>query len=120
MMYRHFVLPSRYSKWQNIKLSFLLERNFTHYERAMAAVLADQTADRSRTLYFCYVAPVMATLFNLYNGDIPAHAVLQGSIDYLQDNANRNPVAAELLLEFVEVAKKAGIDVRTVRYKDNS
>lgn len=119
-MYRHYVLPRSYTKWKNFKVSFLLERKFTHYEHAMEAVLADNAENKNNAMYFCYVAPIMADLFKIYNTRITACEGLQAIISYLQDKAVRNPVAEECLQDFLDIAKKAGIEVRTVLYKDNS
>ena len=119
MMYKRYLTPAYCSKWQNLKVSWELERLFTHYERGMEAALADMEVDRTNAMYFCYVAPVMADLFNLYNKKITAFEVLVSAIIYLQETASRNPVGEQLLNDMLLIAEKTGIEVRTVIYKDN-
>lgn len=117
MMYRQTVLPRSSSKWVNFKVSFALEKLFTDYEVGMEKVLADIASDNSNHQYYCYVAPLMAELFQIYNKNIPAYQVLLQCVDCLQDKQFRNPAAALLLQNFLSIANEAGIDVETVTYK---
>lgn len=117
MMYSHTVLPRSCGKWLNFKVSIALEKLFTVYELGMERVLADDASDKSNHQYYCYVAPVMSELFQIYNKDIPAYQVLLECVDCLQEKQYRNPVAERLLQDFLAIAKVVGIDVRTVIYK---
>lgn len=120
MMYSHTVLPRSCSKWLNLKVSIALEKLFTVYELGMERVLADNASDKSNHQYYYYVAPVMAELFQIYNKDIPAYQVLLECVDCLQEKQYRNPAAAILLQDFLNVADGTGIDVETVTYKSLS
>lgn len=117
MMYRHTTIQKGCSKWQNFKLGIALSKQFSVYEHGMERVLQDKASNQNNQQYYCYVAPVMADLFYLYNTKLSNFELLSSCVSYLQEKQYRNPVAERLLQDFLAIAKGVGIDVRTVIYK---
>lgn len=114
MTYKQYILPRKYSWLQRARVSIQLSKLFSVYERGMANVLQDAEANRNNSAYFSQTAPLMAVLFHWYNSDLPAYRVLELSVEYLQVNAQQNPVAKLLLQDFLVLAGQSGIYVRTV------
>lgn len=120
MMSKYYVFSDSCGLWLNFKVSIYLEKKFSILEIGMQKVLEDRAFNLNNHMYYCYVAPVIAQLFYYYNSDIKAITVLSKCVDYLQSESSRNPVAKQLLDDFIEIADTAGVEYRTVTYKINS
>ncbi len=119
MMSEYYMFPDSCGMWLNFKVSVQLNRKFSVLEVGMQKVLEDRSHNLNNHMYYCYVAPVIAQLFYYYNSDIKAIAVLSKCVDYLQAESARNPVAKQLLDDFLQIANTAGVEYRTVTYKVN-
>ncbi|MFW8618710.1 hypothetical protein ACOJB1_12775 [Enterococcus innesii] len=120
MISKYYSIDSRCNAWTNFRISIALEKQFTSYEKAMLKVVQDREEDAAHPMYYGYIAPVLLQLFQYYNSDISAFEVLCQSIEYLQTLQAANPMGEILLKDFIEIANKVGVQVRTVTYKVNS
>lgn len=120
MISKYYSIDSKCNTWTNFRISIALEKQFTSYEKAMLKVTQDREDGAVSPMYYGYIAPVLAQLFQYYNSDISAFEVLCQSIEYLQTLHSANPMGEILLKDFLEIADKVGLQVRTVTYKVNS
>lgn len=68
----------------------------------------------SNAYFYGYAAPLLADLFLIYNSNKSNVVVLIDCIESLQNKAAVNPVAAELLKQFYEIADSVKLDYEEV------
>jgi len=96
-------------KVTNFKAGLLLSKEFSRLEIVARKLQEDRQANLNHAYYYCYIAPLLADLFQQYNSDKRNIAVLISCIELLQDKAGRNPAAELLLKDFTAIADKLGL-----------